>query len=216
MEGLGRLNLIRFFDFYLAIAFLASTLMRLRQYHSLLQLIRAVPSRWPNLFKLIRGEHHVFLTWSTLGPALLALLLTIIQLIASRFVWPQAGQSPDGLTIASLAARPLVIPLLAVLGLAMLSFDAWGILSARDIPRRELEPCLDQAEYWLRSWAAPVVHVVTFGKINPRQRVSAEVRAALATVSQLVNYTLWWVSAQLGLRITFGLALWLTYAFGAS
>lgn len=214
MEGLSNLNLIRFFDFYLGVAFLASTLMRLRQYRSVLGLIGSVQSRWPKLFRLVRGHGEIFLTWSTLGPGILALVLMLVQLIASRFVWPQAGQSPNGLTIANLLAQPVAVPIVMLLGLAMTSMDLWGILSAKDIPRRELEPYFDQAEYWLRSWAAPVVHVFTLGRINPRQMVSKEVQAALLNVSQLLNYTLWWVSVQLGLRIGFGLSLWITYALG--
>jgi hypothetical protein len=58
------------------------------------------------------------------------------------------------------------------------------------------------------------VKVFTFGYINPRQMVAVEVRKALVEASRLLNSTLWWVSAQVGLRIVFGLSLWLTYATG--
>jgi hypothetical protein len=42
--------------------------------------------------------------------------------------------------------------------------------------------------------------------------VAVEVRAALVSASKLLNGTVWWVITQTGLRITFGLSLWLTYA----
>ena len=42
--------------------------------------------------------------------------------------------------------------------------------------------------------------------------VHEEVRKALVETSDLVNRSLWWTSAQVGLRIAFGLGLWLTWA----
>jgi hypothetical protein len=42
--------------------------------------------------------------------------------------------------------------------------------------------------------------------------VNAEVRKALIEVSRTVNSTMWWLTAQTGLRITYGLSLWLTFA----
>ena len=39
-----------------------------------------------------------------------------------------------------------------------------------------------------------------------------EVRKALIEASKLLNATLWWVSIQVGLRIAYGLALWLSFA----
>ena len=46
MAWVWDLNLIRFFDFYLMLAFLVSTAMRLRQYETIVRLVRAVPDRW--------------------------------------------------------------------------------------------------------------------------------------------------------------------------
>src|SRR5439155_1234490 len=65
---------------------------------------------------------------------------------------------------------------------------------------------------WPRSWQAPVVHFFTLGRISPRQMVAAEVQKALLEASTLINSSMWWVTAQMGLRIAFGLALWVTYA----
>ncbi len=42
--------------------------------------------------------------------------------------------------------------------------------------------------------------------------VAVEVRAALVSASRLINYTLWWVSIQTGLRMAYGLSLWGTWA----
>jgi len=60
-------------------------------------------------------------------PALLALALSLVQLVASRQVWPDAGQPPYGLSTARLVEHwpaLLAVPL----GLAMVFVDAYGLL----------------------------------------------------------------------------------------
>jgi hypothetical protein len=42
--------------------------------------------------------------------------------------------------------------------------------------------------------------------------VNVEVRNALIEVSRSVNVTMWWLAVQTGLRIGYGLSLWLTFA----
>lgn len=207
MARLWDLNLIRFFDFYLAVAFLVSTTMRLRQYEAVVRLVRAMPERWPRLLKLVREHHSIFLTWATVLPAVLALGLCVLHTLASRLVWPQAA-----LTLTGLFQLPLAVSVVTVLGIAMLAVDFYATFAVGEVDRSLLERYFDQAEYWLRSWVAPVVQVFTLGYINPRRLVAVEVRKALVEASQLLNATLWWVSGQVGLRIAFGLSLWLTYA----
>jgi hypothetical protein len=208
MAGLLNLNLIRFFDFYLALTFLASTIMRWRQYEAVMRLVRAVPGRWPRLLKLVRAHHTILLTWSTVLPALLALVLTLLNMLACRMLWPDAT-----LTVRDVAATPLAGVFILLLGVAMLSVDVYATFSVGQVDRSLLENYFDQAEYWLRSWVAPVVHVFTLGYISPRRMVTVEVQKALIEASQLLNSTLWWVTVQVGLRIGFGLAVWLTWAF---
>ena len=60
--------------------------------------------------------------------------------------------------------------------------------------------------------AATVLRVFTLGFVNPRRMVAVEVQKALLEASRMLNSTLWWVTVQVGLRIAFGLALWLTWA----
>ena len=97
--------------------------------------------------------------------------------------------------------------------IGMLVVDLYGTFRVGKVDRSLLEKYFDQAEYWLRSWAAPVIHVFTFGYINPRKMVNEEVRKALLEASRLLNSTLWWVSMQVSLRIAFGLGLWLSWAW---
>lgn len=215
MAVLWDLNLIHGFDFYLIFTFLASTARRIGQYQAAGRLVLAGPGRWPHLLKLVSEHRTLFLTWSTVLPALLALAVSLLQLWASRLVWPEAGRPPHGLTVGIVAQSWLAVLVLLPLGLAMLAVDVYGILVVGEIDQGEMEKYFDQAEYWLKSRTAAVVRVITFGFVNPRRLVHEEVRKALEEVSRLLNVTLWWVVGQVGLRVTFGLALWLTWGLGA-
>jgi hypothetical protein len=209
MAGFRNLNLIHLLDFYLMLAFLVSTYLRFRQYRAIVGLAVAVPGRWPRLFQLVRQHRTIFLTWSTALPGMLALALCLLNTLACRLVWPHAK-----LTVDQLDGLWLAVPVIAVLGAAMLCVDVYATLNVGAVDRRLLEKYFDQAEYWLRSWVAPVVRVFTLGYVNPRQMVAVEVRTALEAASRLLNSTLWWVSLQVSLRLAFGLSLWLTYAWG--
>jgi hypothetical protein len=212
---MGDLNLIHLFDFYLAATFLLSTAGRVRQYRAVLSLVRGFPSRWPRLLELVKQHRSIFLTWSTLAPAVLALVLLTVQMAASRLIWPQAGRPPHGLTLGRLFEEPVMVPLVGLFGLGMLGVDVYFILVVGQVNQAEVEQYFDQAEYWLKSWAAPVVRTVTLGFLNPRKMVAREVETALVSASQMLNVTLWWTVLQTGLRIACGLSLWLTYALGA-
>jgi hypothetical protein len=203
------LNLIHLFDFYLAVMFLISLYRRMSQYRAIGGLVLAVPGRWPRLFELVRRHGMIFLTWNTFLPALLALCLSIIQMSLSRLVFPSAE-----ITFASLAELYVAWPILLAVGGAMVAFDLWGILEVSTVNQAEVAKYFDEAEYWLRSWTAPVVHFFTLGRINPRQMVRVEVQKALLEASQMININLWWITGQVSLRVAFGLALWLTYALG--
>jgi hypothetical protein len=195
------------FDFYLAAAFLVSTSLRVQQYRTILSLVRSVPGRWPLLFNLIKQHATIFLTWGTLLPAVLAFSLCVLHMLACRLVWPQAT-----LTVADVAAQWPSLVAVLFLGAAMLGVDGYGMVNVSEVDRALMQKYFDQAEYWLRSWTAPVVRIFTLGYVNPRQMVAVEVRKALLEASRLINSTFWWVSVQTGLRVAFGLALWLTYA----
>lgn len=206
MSWLLDLHLIRFYEFYLALVFFLSTYLRVKQYRSILSLVRRFPARWPRLLELVRQHANLFLTWGTVLPLLLSLGLLLANAFANRVVWPEAD-----FTVARLLQLWPAVPIVVVTGVAMVAFDLWGTWDVAVVDQAEMEKYFDQAEYWLRSWTAPVVRVFTFGYVNPRQMVAAEVRTALVSTSQMLNSTLWWVVTQAGLRIAFGLSLWCTY-----
>jgi hypothetical protein len=210
---LSELNLIHFFDFYLALVFLASIGLRVHQYRAVVGLMRAMPGRWPKLMKLL-GEHKsLFLTRETIGPAALALVLIVVQVVASRFIWPEAAKPERGLTIARLIEHLPACVVVTLLAASMVGVDIYSTFWVAEINRPEMEKYFDQAEYWLRAWRAPVVRFFTLGKVNPRAMVSMEVRKALESALRDLNSALWWICAQTGLRVAYGLAIWLTYAW---
>jgi hypothetical protein len=98
--------------------------------------------------------------------------------------------------------------------MAMVSLDCYSATRVGQWDRTAVEKQLDQAEYWLKSWTAPVLRVLSFGFIHPRRMVSTEIRKALVAASRQLNLSLWWMSLQVSLRIAFGAALWLTYLEG--
>lgn len=206
-DGVLDLNLIHLFTFYLAAAFLISTVRRVRQYHTVAQLAVAAPNRWPRVLQQLRGHWIMFLTWATLRPAAVALGLLVAQMICSRLIWPSAH-----LTLRDLFTEWwMTPPVLIALG-AMLAVDLYFIIRVGQIDRIETEQYLDEAEHWLTSWKGPLIQMVTFGYINPRQMVFVEVRKAVEESRGLLHRTLWWVSAQAGLRTVYGLLLWLAWA----
>lgn len=155
----------------------------------------------------------LLLTWGTVLPALLALGLMLLQLLASRFIWPEAGRPPYGLTVQQLMTHWLALPVVVPLGLGMVLYDCYALVRVSVIDRETTERYFDQAEYWLGSRNAHVIRVVTFGFINPRKMVADEVRKALlSAVSETLNTSLWWWIRQIVLRFSFGLSLWLTWA----
>jgi hypothetical protein len=211
MASFWNWDLIHLFNFYLALVFLLSTFLRFRQYEAVVRLVRALPERWPKLFALVKQHHSIFLGRGTILPLALSLGLCLLNVIACRWVWPHAS-----LTIARLLELWLALPFVALTGLVMLAVDGYATFVVGEVDRGQLEKYFDQAEYWLRSWTAPVVKWLTLGRINPRQMVHAEVQKSLVEVSQMLNSNLWWVAAQTILRIAFGLAIWLTFALGGS
>src|SRR5258708_27486404 len=115
MDWFFSLKLIRLFDFYLALAFLVSTIVRVRQYRTILQVVRAVPSRWPRLFVLVRQYQHLFLTWGTVLP-----LVATLGLWLGHTLFPRLGLSATShdLTVGRLVSFWAGLPLVISTGVA--------------------------------------------------------------------------------------------------
>jgi len=208
MAYFRHLNLIHVFDFYLMAIFLLSTARRMSQYRAVASLVFSARGRWPRLLQQMKEHRAIFFTWSNLRPALLALSLLVVQSIASRVIWPHAK-----LTMQDILDIWWVFSLLLLTLVPMLVVDAYFLLRVGRIDQAETEKYLDQAEFWLTGKKATLLRIVTFGFVDPRRMVSEEVRKALVEINELLRSNLYWMAAQAGCRIIFGLSLWLTWAF---
>jgi hypothetical protein len=206
MSWLKALNLIAVLDYYLVITFVVSTVMRYRQYRVMAGLVISASARWPKLLQVLTSHRRMFFTWPTLLPSALTFLLMFMHLLAYNLVWPTARLSP-----IDLWEHWLVLAALLVLGIAMLVLDYDACFNIWEIERQQIEPYLDQAEYWLSSWASPAVRILTLGYVNPKQRVHDEVFKALTSASVDVNKMMWRWALQIGVRLAFGLTLWFTW-----
>jgi hypothetical protein len=201
------LNLIRIFDFYLALMFVISFLRRWDVYLNAFRLAIGVRGRWPKLMSRL-GEHRsIILNWAFFRPALLALLLMLMQLIASRLVWPKAV-----LTGPQLQEEWWLILIILVPLVPMLAVDLYFIIRVGKFDHDETVRYLDQAERWL-GWKGPLVRTLTFGMVNPQKIVDTEVQKSLTEARSTLATSLWWVIVQTSLRLAFGLTLWTLWAF---
>src|SRR5262245_58341257 len=200
-------NLIRIFDFYLALMFVVSFLRRWSVYLNALRILVAVRGRWPKLIQRLAEHKSLILNWAFFRPALVALFLTIVQLIASRLLWPQAV-----LTGPQLQKEWWLVPVILVPLIPMLLVDLYFIVRVGKFDHGETVKYLDQAESWL-GWKGPLVRVLTFGVVNPGKMVDEEVKKSLAEMQTTASNSFWWVALQTALRLEFGLTLWTLWAF---
>lgn len=209
MSWLLDIHLIRLFNLYLTSVFIVTSILNIRDYRQMVGVARSLPGRWPRLFELLKNHSHIFLTWRTAAPVLTSLGLLVVQLIVTRFIAPSADEE---LTVRNLLPVWPALPLIVSSTVAMVVFDVYASWPTAPFDRTAIEKHLDQAEFWLKSWTAPVVRALSLGHINPRQLVAAEVSTSLLEASTVVNKALWWTAWQAGFRIACGLSLWLTYA----
>ncbi len=202
-------NLIRLFDFYLAATLVVSLARRYRLYWDTLVLVGRFRDRWPKLVDRLKVHHGVLLTADVLRPLLAAVVLTVVQFVCSRLVWPTASLPAD----AVWESWRLLVPV-AVAATPMLLIDAYFLLRVGRFDRGSTEGYLDQAERWLGGWKVSAVRLATLGYVNPQRIVDAEVVKGLENVGRLVGWASRWAAVQLMARVLFGLTLWLCWAYG--
>jgi len=202
-------NLIRVFDFYLALMFLISLIRRWEVYWNAIRIMVAVRGRWPRLLSQLSNHQSLLLNWAFFRPAILALGLTAVQMICSRVIWPQAVLSGP-----VLLDEGWWLPLILLPFVPMLAVDLYFIIRVGRFDHGETVKYLDQAETWL-GWKGPLVRVLTLGYIDPHRMVDTEVKKNLAQMGATVRSSLWWVSLQIALRVLFGLTLWTAWAVHA-
>ena len=207
LTALRTVNLIDVLNYYLILAFVVGTTMRIRNYRAILGVLVTFPNRWPKLLRLVKHYRTIFLRWPTLLPIGLTLALMLGNTLASHLVWSQAKVTGNDLWWHWLAS-----PAVLISGGVMVFLDCRAVFSFGRFDRVALEGDLDKAEHWLQSWKAPALRWVTLGLINPRKIVNEQIREALVKASLIVNGQMWRWSLQIGMRLTFGLALWFSWA----
>jgi hypothetical protein len=207
LNSLSALNLIDVFNYYLILALVVGTGLRIRSYRAILGVIFTFSERWPKLLVLAKQHRVIFLRWPTLLPIGLTVALMLGNTLASHFVWSEAKVALDDLWTRGVA-------LLAITnsGALMVFLDFKAIFGSGHFDREALEENLDKAEHWLQSWHAPALRFLTLGLINPRKIVNTQVLEALVKASLVVNGQMGRWSLQIGMRAAFGLALWMTWA----
>lgn len=206
-SSLSTYNLIDAFSYYLILAFVIGTAIRVRNYRAILGVILTFSHRWPKLLVLVKRCRTIFLRWPTLLPIGLTLALMLANALASHFVWSQASVS-----LGELRWRWVALLAVVVSGGVMVFLDCKAVFGSGSFDRAALEKDLDQAEHWLQSWQAPALRLLTLGLVNPRKIVDERVREALVQANLTVNGQMWRWSLQVGMRLAFGLALWTTWA----
>lgn len=201
------MNLLNVFSVYLVLVFVVGTVLRARNYLAMTGLIYRSRGRWPKLVTLANTHRGIFLRWPTVLPVAAALTLTVTNFVASHFVWSHAQ-----VTLSDLWKHPIGLTSFLIAGAAMGFLDFRAVFVFGKFDRVALEALLDKAEHWLGSWKAPAVRFMTLGLVHPRRIVGEQVRQALVDASLAVNGQLWAMSLQIAARITFGLALWITWA----
>jgi len=196
------LNLIRMFDFYLALMFLISLVRRREVYWNAIRLLVAVRGRWPRLVQRLREHRSLLLNWAFFRPVVLAALLTVVQMICSRLIWPDAVLLGADLRDEWWKFAVLAVPLVAMLGI-----DLFFIIRVGRFDHGETVKEFDRAESWLGRKGS-IVRWLTLGYVDPHRQVDEELKRNLAELGSTVKSSMWWVSVQIAARVLFGLALW--------
>jgi len=200
------LNLIRVFDFYLALMFVISLVRRWEVYWSAIRIMLAVRGRWPRLVQRLAEHQSLLLNWSFFRPVVLALLLTVVQMVCSRLIRPDAVLLGSDLENEWWKLAVILAPLAFMLGI-----DLFFVIRVSRFDHDETVKEFDRAESWL-GWKGPLVRALTLGYVNPHKQVNEELKKNLADLGSTVKSSMWWVSAQIAARVLFGLALWTVWA----
>jgi len=200
------LNLIRVFDFYVTLMFVISLVRRWDVYVNAIRILISVRGRWPKLINRLAEHKSLILNRAFFRPAFLALGLMVVQLVASRVIFPQAV-----LTGEQLQAEWWWIPIILVPFVPMVAVDIYFVIRVGKFDHDETVKYFDQAETWL-GWKGPLIRALTLGMVNPQKMVDEEVKKNLTEYQSTLQASLWWASLQIGLRLAFGLTLWAVWA----
>src|SRR5687768_1958005 len=138
------LNLIRVFDFYVTLMFVISLVRRWDVYLNAVRLLISVRGRWPKLINRLSEHKSLILNRAFFRPALLALGLTVTQLVASRVIFPRAVLTGEQLQAEWWWVLVILVPLIP-----MVLVDIYFVIRVGKFDHDETVKYFDQAEGWL-------------------------------------------------------------------
>lgn len=199
-------NLIRLFDLYLVLMMCISLWRRWRVYADAVRLGWSTFTRRKKLLGRVGTQVRLLFTRSVVVPFAVVAVMTVVQWVCSRLIWPHAVV-PVGDVTGTWWKLTLVLAAL----LPMLAVDVYFLVKVGRFDHNSTAEYLDYAEKWL-GWRGRAVRVATAGVVNPTRIVDEEVRKGLEYIGQTASWAMWWTSVQSVLRVTFGLLVWVLWA----
>jgi hypothetical protein len=210
MPPLAATNLIKLFDLYLVLMMLISLWRRRRVYVDAVRLGWGTFHKRKKLLGRVKGQLDLLITRSVVVPLGVVVLMTVVQWVCSRLIWPHA-QVPLGDVWGTWWKLLLVL----TAAVPMLGVDVYFLVRVGTFDRVSTEEYLDYAERWL-GWRGRVVRAATAGVVNPTSIVDIEVKKSLEYLGETATWAMWWTSVQSVLRVTFGLLVWLLWVTNAA
>lgn len=200
-------NLLRLFDFYLAVMLLLGVYRRRAVYRDVLFLVFGFAlRRWPRLLARFAQHRRELLRGPMLRPLVFAIMLMAAQMLASRVLFPQAT-----VTLRELLEPWWHLAVVIVAAIPMVGVDLYFIIRVGTFDHGETVKSFNQAETWAGTWRAHAIRTVTLGKVDPNRMVDEQVKEGLQQLGATMAWAMWWVSTQVTLRLTFGVTLWLMW-----
>jgi hypothetical protein len=203
---LADVNLIRLFDLYLVLMMCISLWRRWRVYVDAVRLGWSTLRTRKRLLGRVGPQVRLLFTRSVVVPLAVVALMTVVQWVCSRLIWPQSL-----VPLGDVGGSWWKLLLVLVGLIPMLGVDVYFLIKVGRFDHNSTAEYLDYAEKWL-GWRGRAVRVATAGVVNPTKIVDAEVRKGLEYLGQTASWAMWWTSAQSVLRVTFGLLVWLLWA----
>lgn len=202
---LEAVNLIRLFDMYLVLMMCISLWRRWRVYADAIHIGWSTFYKRKKLLGRLGPQVQLLLTRSVVVPFVVVVLLTVVQWVCSRLIWPHAV-----VPLGEVGGTWWKLLLVVAAALPMLGVDVYFLAKVGKFDRQSTEGYLDYAERWL-GWRGRVVRAATVGVVNPARIVDAEVKKNLEWLGQTASWAMWWTSVQSTFRVTFGLLVWVLW-----
>jgi len=202
---LEAVNLIRLFDLYLMLMMLISLWRRRRVYTDAVRIGWSTFHKRKKLLGRLGPQVRTLLTRSVVVPFAVVAVLTVVQWVCSRLIWPHAV-----VPLGEVGGTWWKLLLVVVAALPMLGVDVYFLVRVAKFDHQSTEQYLDYAERWL-GWRGRVVRAATVGVVNPTRIVDVEVKRNLEWIGQTASWAMWWTSVQSTFRVAFGLLVWLLW-----